>query len=53
MFYGYVLRNTSNGKHYTGHTEYLEQRVQQHNHGVTKSTKNRVEWKLVHLLDNL
>jgi len=48
MFYVYVLRNPSSGKHYTGHTEYLAQRVQQHNHGVTKSTKNRGEWTLAH-----
>ncbi len=41
MFYVYVLRNQLNGRHYTGHTEYLEQRIHQHNHGVTKSTKNR------------
>jgi putative endonuclease len=48
MFFVYVLENEITLKHYTGFTSDLTQRVGQHNHGVTKSTKNRGTWKLVH-----
>ena len=43
MFYVYVLQNPE-GRHYTGHTSDLTQRVGQHNVGTTKSTKNRGPW---------
>ena len=31
-----------------GHTSDLTQRLGQHNIGITKSTKNRGPWKLIH-----
>ena len=49
MYSVYVLRNQSSGKHYTGHTADLTQRIGQHNHGLTKSTKNRGAWELVYV----
>jgi putative endonuclease len=48
MFFVYVLRNRETERHYTGHTSNLVQRVGQHNHGVTKSTKNRGQWDLLY-----
>jgi putative endonuclease len=48
MFWVYVLRNVLKGRLYTGYTTDLTQRLGQHNHGVTKSTKNRGIWELVH-----
>jgi putative endonuclease len=48
MYFVYVLRNQSSGHHYTGHTADLTRRVGQHNHGVSKSTKNRGQWELLH-----
>src|SRR5262249_24300808 len=48
MFFVYVLENESRKRHYTGFTADLTQRVGQHNHGVTKSTKNRGTWKQVY-----
>jgi putative endonuclease len=48
MFFVYVLRNHATKRHYTGHTSDLVQRVGQHNHGDTKSTKNRGIWELVY-----
>jgi putative endonuclease len=48
MYFVYVVRNQGNGRHYTGHTGDLTQRLGQHNQGVTKSTKNRGVWKLVY-----
>jgi putative endonuclease len=48
MFYVYVLQSESTTRYYTGFTADLEQRIGQHNSGVTKSTKNRGPWKLVY-----
>ena len=48
MFWVYVLRNALTARLYTGYTSDLTQRLGQHNHGVTKSTKNRGIWELVH-----
>jgi len=48
MFFTYVLRNQDSGRLYTGHTTDLTQRLGQHNHGITKSTKNRGTWDLVY-----
>ncbi|HXN65063.1 MAG TPA: GIY-YIG nuclease family protein [Candidatus Acidoferrales bacterium] len=46
MFYVYVLRSSTTGRHYTGFTADLTQRLGQHNAGITKSTKNRGTWTL-------
>ncbi|HEV1994680.1 MAG TPA: GIY-YIG nuclease family protein [Candidatus Acidoferrum sp.] len=48
MFFVYILRSKSNQRHYTGHATDLSQRLGQHNSGITKSTKNRGPWELVH-----
>ena len=48
MFFVYVLRNKASGRHYTGFTSDLVQRLGQRNSGVTKSTKNRGEWELIY-----
>ena len=48
MFYVYILRSQTTGRHYTGHTVNPTQRLGQHNHGITASTKNRGRWELVH-----
>jgi putative endonuclease len=48
MFHVYVLRSEMTGRLYTGFTSDLTQRLGQHNHGVTKSMKNRGCWKLLH-----
>ena len=48
MFHVYVLESEITGRHYVGHTSDLAQRLGQHNNGITKSTKNRGPWKLVH-----
>ena len=42
----YVLLNEQ-ARRYIGLTENLERRLQQHNAGVSKWTKNRGPWKLV------
>ena len=48
MFQVYVLPSESTHRVYVGYTSDLTQRLGQHNHGVTKSTKNRGPWALVH-----
>jgi len=47
MFFVYVLRNQK-GNLYTGHTNNLERRLNQHNSGLEKSTKNKGPWQLVY-----
>jgi putative endonuclease len=48
MFYVYVLQSERTEHLHTGFTAGLEQRVGQHNAGITKSTRNRGPWKLVY-----
>ncbi len=48
MFFVYVLRSQTSGRLYTGHTSDITQRFGQHNAGITKSTKSRGPWRLVH-----
>jgi putative endonuclease len=48
MFYVYILQSESTKHFYTGFAANLEQRVGQHNAGLTKSTKNRGPWRLVY-----
>jgi putative endonuclease len=48
MFYVYVLKSETTNRLYVGYTSDLTQRLGQHNHGITKSTKNRGPWGIVH-----
>ena len=48
MYFVYVLQSQPTGHFYTGSTSNLEQRIVQHNSGVTRSTKNRGPWQLVY-----
>ena len=48
MYFVFVLQSEATGRHYVGHTSDLTQRLSQHNNGITKSTKNRGPWDLVH-----
>ena len=48
MYFVYVLRSLRTGRSYVGFTTNLLQRLAQHNSGITKSTKNRGPWELVH-----
>ncbi len=47
-YYVYVLRSEKNGSSYTGITNDVNKRVEQHNKGYTFSTKNKVPLKLIH-----
>ena len=48
MFFVYVLYSEKTKLHYVGFTTHLVQRLGQHNLGITKSTKGRGPWTLVH-----
>ena len=47
-FYVYILQSTVDNHFYTGYTKNLEARIDQHNAGKVKSTKNRRPLKLVY-----
>jgi putative endonuclease len=48
MYSVYVLRSQSSGRLYVGYASDVTQRLGQHNHGISKSTKNRGPWELVY-----
>ncbi len=41
MFHIYILQSQKDNKRYIGFTENLEKRIDDHNSGLVKSTKNR------------
>ncbi|NQU55100.1 MAG: GIY-YIG nuclease family protein [Bacteroidetes bacterium] len=46
--YIYILKSEKDGQFYTGYTKDLKNRLNQHNNGKVKSTKNRIPLKLVY-----
>jgi putative endonuclease len=47
-FYAYVLQSMSDGKYYTGYTNNIERRFEEHNKGYVVSTKHRRPLKLIY-----
>jgi len=48
MYYVYVLQSELDNKFYTGFTKNLEKRMEEHNSGISRSTKGRIPLKLVY-----
>jgi len=48
MYYVYVLQSDRDKKFYTGFTQDLKKRVEEHNSGTSKATKGRIPLKLVY-----
>ena len=48
MYYTYVLQSMKDGKFYTGFTQDLKLRFEQHNKGQVESTKVRRPFKLIY-----
>ena len=47
MFYAYILQSTKSGRYYIGHTEDIQKRLERHNTGKVKATKNKGPWVLM------
>ena len=48
MWYVYVLKSLKNGRHYTGSTNSIERRLEEHNSGQTTYTRNTEPYKLIY-----
>ena len=47
MYFVYLLQSQQNGRFYIGQTQNIQQRLQYHNSGRSKYTKNRGPWTLL------
>lgn len=48
MYYIYILKSEKDSSYYVGSTKDLNQRVERHNAGRSRYTKNRGPWKLLY-----
>ncbi|SDD00105.1 GIY-YIG nuclease family protein [Niabella drilacis] len=48
FYYIYVLRSLKDGDLYTGYTNNLRHRLDEHNNGKVNSTKNRIPFELIY-----
>ena len=48
MFYVYVLYSEKINKHYIGHTEDVDKRLEIHNNGKNRFTSNKGPWRLIY-----
>ncbi len=44
----YILQSHKDGSYYTGHTEDIFIRLEDHNRGRSKYTRNKIPWELVY-----
>ena len=48
FYYTYVLKSEKDNKFYTGYTNDIKRRFEEHNNGLVKSTKNRRPFILIY-----
>lgn len=48
MYYVYILRSSKDYKLYTGYTDNLKRRFEEHNEGKVKITKHRIPFILIY-----
>lgn len=48
MYYVYVLQSKKDGSIYIGYTTDLKSRLETHNKGFEKSTRNKTPWELIY-----
>jgi putative endonuclease len=48
MYFLYILQSKKTLRHYIGHTANVENRLQQHSQGGTRSTKPYRPWRLIY-----
>jgi putative endonuclease len=46
MFYAYIIQSKSLNKYYVGSTSNLDERIERHNKGRSRYTKNKGPWVL-------
>ena len=51
MYTAYVIKSTKSGTLYIGQTKNLVSRLNDHNEGRSKYTKNRGPWRIVYSVD--
>ncbi|NOZ75333.1 MAG: GIY-YIG nuclease family protein [FCB group bacterium] len=51
MYYVYILYSRKTNRYYTGSSGDPERRLEEHNHGRTKSTKGGIPWTLVYQIE--
>ncbi|MBK5286480.1 MAG: GIY-YIG nuclease family protein [Bacteroidia bacterium] len=47
MFYTYIIQSQTTGKLYIGHTENIEQRINDHNLNRSRYTRFKGPWKII------
>ena len=47
-FIVYILKSESTGRFYTGYSKDLKARLNKHEAGATKTTRNKGPWRVVH-----
>ena len=47
-YYVYILQSKKDNKYYIGYTENLDERLNHHNSGMQKSTRNRIPFDLIY-----
>ncbi len=48
LYFVYIIYSATRNRYYTGHTDNLTKRMEQHNSGYESSTKSGVPWKLMY-----
>jgi putative endonuclease len=48
MFFAYIVQSLASGRFYIGHSDDVDQRVEDHNTGRSHYTKGRGPWELVY-----
>jgi putative endonuclease len=48
MYTVYILRSLKTDRYYVGHTDSITRRIEEHNIGASKYTRNSRPWKLVY-----
>lgn len=48
MYFTYIIRSIKTNKHYIGSCENVSNRIDKHNQGYNKSTRNKGPWILVY-----
>ena len=48
MYFVYILYSKTKNRYYVGHTNDLQRRLNEHNSGLTRSTKAHKPWNIVY-----